>query len=309
MYGYFRPYDSELNDNHKRIFQSYYCRLCYCLWQFGGQTVRYFTTFDLTLYSMIMHLSCDVDAPPFLGCQRVLTSNRNRFKNDELGLKLAKLSLITFGEKFRDDLIDEGGFKNRLKGWLFGKKVKKACAEEPEIARLAFEGTERINRMQEQNAEIGALLEAYADAMEQTVLAVCDVKKPYVRLLRSLARWTYFVDILCDYDEDCKKNQYNPLRKEGVNTLQDYLAANYYDLFLKNREISHEVYDALTACKSDRPEWDVLFKIIVHSLNTVVAGILRGEDVTFHYFKELLRNKKRISEEKKAIKKRDHESR
>lgn len=309
MYGYFRPYDSELNEKQRRIFQSYYCRLCYCLWQFGGQSVRYFTTFDLTLYSMILHLSLEKDAPPFYGCQRVRTTNRNRFKDDTLGLKLAKLSLITFGEKFRDDLIDEGGFKNLLKKILFQRKVKKACAEEPTIALLAYEGTERINRLQEQNADIDTLLNTYADAAAKTLCAVADVKENYLRLFRSLARWTYFVDILCDYDEDCKKDQYNPLRREGAASLDEYLSKNYHALLLKNREIAHEVHDALTGCRTERTEWDILFKVIAHSLNTVVPNILTGTDVAFHYFKELRRNRKRMIEERKAIEKRKYGSR
>lgn len=310
MYGYFRPYDSELNDKHKRVFQSYYCRLCYCLWLYGGQTVRYFTTFDLTLYSMIIHLSVGAETPSFYGCQRIRTGNRDRFKGDEIGEKLARLSLVTFGEKFRDDMLDEGGIKNYLKKILFQKKVRKACAEDPELARIAYEGTEAINRLQAENADIDPLLNRYAIAMQDTVLTIADVKEEYLRLFRSLARWTYFVDILCDYDEDAAKGQYNPLRKEGYPTLAEYFHHNYDYLLAKNREISHEVYAALMGCRTSRPEWDALFKIILHSLETVVPNILKGKDVTFHYFKELRNNRKHIAEEKKALaKKRKYESR
>ena len=305
MYGYFRPYDSELGNKHKRLFQAYYCRLCYCLWLVGGQTARFFTTFDLTLYSMILHLDLGVDAPPFLGCQRLRTSNRDTFKTDYLGMKLARLALISFGEKFRDDMLDEGGIKNFIKKFLFEKKVRAACLLEPEIARCAYEGTERINRMQDANAEIDALLSEYALVTEETISAVAPLSEPALRLFRALARWTYFVDILCDYDEDVKKDQYNPLRQEGICTVEEYFSANYHYLLLKNREISREVCDALKGCKKDRPEWDVLHKVLLHALNTVVPNILEGKDVSFHYFKELFRNRQRITEEKNNIKKRN----
>ncbi len=310
MYGYFRPYDSDLNDKHRRIFQAYYCRLCYCLWLYGGQSARYFTTFDLTLYSMIIHLSVGAKTPDFYGCERVFHTIRDHFKGDEIGEKLARLSFITFGEKFRDDMLDEGGIKNFIKRLFFQKKIRKACAEAPELARLAYEGTEAINRLQEQGADLDALLDRYADAMEDTVSALEEIKPEYIRLFRALARWTYFVDILCDYDEDAEKDQYNPLRKQGYLTLQEYFAHNYYSLMNKNREIAHEVHAALEGCRTDRPEWDALFKIIVYSLETVVPNILKGTDVTFHYFKELRRNRQRIAEEKKAMrKKRDYETR
>ncbi len=310
MYGYFRPYDSDLNDKHKRVFQSYYCRLCYCLWLYGGQTVRYFTTFDLTLYSMIIHLSVGREVPPFYGCERIAVSNRNRFKDDDIGLALARLSLVTFGEKFRDDMLDEGGLKNFIKKILFAKKVRKACAEAPDLAKIAYEGTEAINRLQEENADLDPLLDRYALAMADTVSAIAPVKEEHLRLFRALARWTYFVDILCDYDEDARKKQYNPLCKSGYPTLNEYFAHNYYDLLQKNREISHEVHAALMACREDRPEWDVLFKVITYALETVVPNILKGKDVTFHYFKELRRNRKRIEQEQKDIeKKRKYETR
>ena len=310
MYGYFRPYDSDLNDKHKRVFQAYYCRLCYCLWLYGGQSARYFTTFDLTLYSMIVHLSVGEKTPDFYGCERVFHTIRDHFKDDEIGKKLARLSFITFGEKFRDDMLDEGGIKNFIKRLLFHRKVRKACAEAPTLARLAYEGTEAINRLQEQGADLDPLLDRYADAMEDTVSELAEIQPEYIRLFRSLARWTYFVDILCDYDEDAEKGQYNPLRKEGYLTLKEYFAHNYYYLIEKNREIAHEVHASLEGCRTSRPEWDVLFKVIVHSLETVVPNILKGEDVTFHYFKELGRNRKRIAEEKKSIrKKRNYETR
>ena len=292
------------------MFQSYYCRLCYCLWHFGGQLVRFFTTFDLTLYSMILHLALEKEAPPFLPCQRILTSNRKRFAEDEIGLRLAKLSLVTFGEKFRDDMIDEGGFKNFLKKLLFQRVVNRAGNEEPLLAKIAFEGTEAINRLQEEQAGVDALLSSYGDSVDATFRALGVTEERYLRLFRALGKWTYFVDILCDFDEDCRKGQYNPLKSEGIDTLDKYLSVNYASLLEKNREIGHEVYDALLAIRADRPEWEVSHKIILHSLNTVVPRILKGEDVTFHYFKELLRNRRLLAEERRIIKKkRKHEQR
>ena len=218
-------------------------------------------------------------------------------------MKLAKLAIISIGEKFRDDYLDEGNsLKNIFKKILFQRTINKACSEEPELAKLAFEVTDRVNRLQEQQADLDTLLNDYADSVSDTFLAVCpELTEPYLRVYRALARWTYYVDILCDFEEDCKKDAYNPLRKGGYTSLTAYLSDNYLYLLEKNREISREVLNSLEAVRSDRLEWTALYKIIAYSLNRVVPAILRGEDVTFHYFKELFKNRRRLREERRMI--------
>ena len=134
MFGYFRPYHSNLTNSEKRLFESYYCRICYCLRILGGQLARFFTTYDGAIYSMIVDLQTKESNPPHLACERFGTKNLKYFENDEIGLKVARLSLISFGEKIRDDEIDKNYFKAKLGSLLFAKTIKKAVEAEPVIA-------------------------------------------------------------------------------------------------------------------------------------------------------------------------------
>ena len=85
MFGYFRPYHANLTNSEKRLFDSYYCRICYCLRILGGQLARFFTTYDGAIYSMIVDLQTKNTPPPHLPCERVGKRNLKYFQADEDG--------------------------------------------------------------------------------------------------------------------------------------------------------------------------------------------------------------------------------
>ena len=141
MFGYFRPYHANLTNSEKKLFDSYYCRICYCLRILGGQLARFFTTYDGAIYSMIVDLQTKNTPPPHLPCERVGKRNLKYFQADEVGLKVARLSLISFGEKIRDDQLDRNHFKASLGALLFSKIIKKAQEAEPDMANDSYQGT------------------------------------------------------------------------------------------------------------------------------------------------------------------------
>ena len=100
MYGYFRPFESKLSVGERKLFHSYYCRLCYCLRVVGGQKSRCLTMFDTAIYSILYAIATGEQRPPFLSCERIGKKNMNLFLDDEVGKTFAYLSLIGIGERF-----------------------------------------------------------------------------------------------------------------------------------------------------------------------------------------------------------------
>lgn len=302
MFGYFRPYHSYLTNSEKRLFEAYYCRICYCLRITGGQLARFFTTYDGAIYSMIMDLQTKSPPPPHLPCERLGKKNLKRFVNDEGGLKIASLSLISFGEKIRDDQIDNNGIKVKLASLLFSKTIKKAKEKEPVIAKNSYDGTERINELQNSNEKIEEIFKAYGDMAISSFSQFLDMTAQTEELIRSVSEWIFLVDMICDYDDDYKDGTYNGFKREGLVTFKDYFDAHYRHLMQIVRKMSERLANAVMAVRDDSSVWNILYKIITHALNTVIPDIIDGKDVKFHYFSDLFERIGRNKKLKKDIK-------
>lgn len=310
MFGYFRPYHSQLTNSEKRKFESYYCRICYCLRIVGGQTARFCTTYDAAIYSMIVDLQMKATPPPELPCERFGKKNLRYFACDDIGLKFARLSLISLGEKIRDDQVDNGGVGTRLAAKLFASPIAKAKEKEPAIARNSFEGTERINALQNANATPEEVFRSYGDMAADTFSQFLDMSKQTEELVRSVSEWIFLVDMICDYDDDYKNGTYNGFKTDGYKTFKDYFDVHYLRVLGIAQKMSNRMIDAVMAVRDDSDIWNILYKIITHAVDTVIPDVIEGKDIKFHYFSDLferIRKNKRAKRDRKRLGVENHE--
>lgn len=287
MFGYFRPYNANLTHKEQQLFNSHYCRICYCLRIVGGQLARFCTTYDAAVYSLTLALQSGENTPPILPCERIGTKNLKHFYNDEIGIKFARLSLITFGEKFRDDIIDENGLKVKLAYKVFAKAIEKAKKAEPYLAENAFNETERINKLQNENASLLEIFGAYGDMAKNSFSQFIDMSPQTEELIRSISEYNFLVDMVVDYNDDYKHGQYNGLKKEGISTFSEYFDNYYYEFFDIANAVTERLVKAIFAVRDDSVLWNTLFKIIMRAVDTVIPSAILGEDVGFHYFNDL----------------------
>lgn len=287
MFGYFRPYQSDLTQGELNLFSAYYCRICYCLRILGGQFARFFTTYDVAVYSIIINLQKGEEHPPVLPCERLGTKNMKAFENDQTGLKFARLSLISFGEKFRDDAIDEGGGKTRLVAKFFKKTIDAARQAEPEMTQVGVEGIAKINALQNQGAPVLEVLAAYGDMAIKSFSTILELTPETAALIKSVSEWVFFVDMICDYEEDYKSNAYNGLLTPGLPTFVDYFNVKYNEFMALEGKITGNMVNALLNAKQDTRLYNTLFKIIMNAVNTVIPYAIEGKDISYHYFKDV----------------------
>ena len=302
MFGYFRPYHSNLTNSEKRLFDSYYCRICYCLRIIGGQLARFFTTYDGAIYSMIIYLQTKAAPPPHLVCERFGKKNLKHFDQDEIGLKVARLSLISVGEKIRDDQIDRNSLKAKIGSLLFSKKIEKAKLAEPVIAKNSFDGTEKINELQNANERLEKIFAAYGDMAAISISEFIKMTPQTEELVRSVSEWIFLVDMICDYDEDYKNGTYNGFKKEGYPTFAEYFDNHYASFLEVVNKMSDRLVSAIMAVRDDSSLWNTLYKIIIHAVNTVIPNAILGKDIEFHYFPDLFERIKKNKKLKKDIK-------
>ncbi len=303
MFGYFRPYAAIRKTRQKRAFNAHYCRLCYCLRKIGGQKARAFTTFDVTVYGMIVGIVTGKECPPLFPCQRLRKGNMNYFATDEFGMTLARISLIAFGEKLRDDEIDgDNSFKKRFARSLYKKIIRKADEELPAVKEIARRGNDEVNELQKMDAPLDEVLYAYGRAVADIMqMLFGDLGFGY-DLIEALAEWTFFVDMLCDYDEDVKEKNPNTLYRADSSTIKEFFDKHYSYLIEQNERIAKKVVIPLDKIANESHEWFAIKEIITYALDTVVDNIVKGEDVQFHYVKELFGNLKSLKKSKKKKK-------
>lgn len=284
MYGYFRPKASGLTTPERRLFFGYYCRVCYCLRLLGGQTARFFTTHDMAVYSIILSRSMQAERPPYRKCERYLMRTVREYRDDALGMRLANMSCVVFGEKFRDDELDGNRALAQAMHLLFGGVIARAREAEPEMAAIAREGTERINRLQEENAPVYDLFAAYGEMVARLFACIHPLEETHARLIRAVAAWTFYIDMLCDYDKDYRQGAYNGFKVDGLSTLRACYVEKK-DVFAQaEMRMAGELRAALDAADDGAQEWAVLKKVIHAALDAAPAFALGTpwEKVSLH---------------------------
>ena len=248
---------------------------------------RFCTTYDAAMYALILALQDKEEAPPSLPCERLGTRNLKLFRDDDRGLKFARLSLISFGEKFRDDRLDKNNFKTRIGHSIFSKAIERAKAVEPELAEGSFSGTDRINKLQDSAAPLSEIFAAYGDMADRSFSEFVDMTAETEELVRSISEYNFLVDMVVDYADDYKSGAFNGFKKEGLATFSDYYDRYYTEFSEIAEAVTGRLLRAVLAVRDDSVIWNTLFKIIMHSLDSVLPSAVLGMDVGFHYFKDL----------------------
>lgn len=274
------------------IFNSYYCRLCYCFRLSGGQISRYLTTFDGAIYSIIYTLATGLPRPPHLHCEKFGKKNLEYFRDDEVGKMFVDISYIAIGEKVRDDKTDGDSLKALAAQMLFGKAVSKVARENPDAQNILSSGFDELNRLQDEKRDPMSLFDFYADVSVKMFLSLSKrpVSERYLELLKAILKWTFFIDMVCDYEDDLKKGAFNSFRDKECRTFSDYFDKHYIEVFDINNSINTQVFDALNSIHDQSAEWRILYRIITHSLNSVIQDKIAGKDPRFRIVKETVKN-------------------
>lgn len=231
MFGYVRPYKSELLVREYEQYKSIYCQLCRQMGKSYGWLSRFALSYDCAFYAMLA-LSVSGAAVSLHGGRCVMNPLKKcsyiRSPGEEYE-KAAALSVLLTWHKLRDDREDEGFWKSlgcRLLLPLVSRKAKKAAKRYPFLAEISQKAMDGQKVAEQAKAGVDACAEPTAKLLSSLFreLSGCDEKQGAVleRFGYFLGRWIYLMDAADDLPEDLREGKFNPfVPRLGLENAQE----------------------------------------------------------------------------------------
>ncbi len=223
MFGYIKPVISLLSEDEQALYKSVYCGMCHALGKIAGQSARFALSYDF-VFLALMRMAIDHESPvstlrrcpihPFRGCPAV---------QDSITLDYcAALSVLLGYESIEDKLHDEKGIAHvkarmaKLPARRFLKKAEKRISLPREEVSKHLKALAQIEKDGCESAEIPAEIfgELLADV---SVYGIDDdiARFALSKIMFRLGKWIYLVDAADDFQEDKKRNRFNPFLPHG----------------------------------------------------------------------------------------------
>lgn len=219
MFGYVRPYKSELLVREYEQYKAVYCELCRVLGKEYGWAAKFSLSYDCTFYAM---LALAVSGEKVTECQSRCAANplkkcRYLSSTGEEYQKAAALSVLLTYHKLQDDRNDEGFWKAlgcRVLLPFVSRKAKKAGKRYPFLADAAEKAMKSQREAEEQQAGIDRCAEPTAQLLAALFRELGGENAGQSAALEQfgyfLGRWVYLMDAADDFKKDAAKGKFNP---------------------------------------------------------------------------------------------------
>lgn len=232
MFGYIRVNRPECRIREYEYYRGVYCGLCHALGKCTGQCSRMMLSYDFTFMALV-RLALEGITPTLRksGCiahpfrRRLMARPEKGSAEEEIFSLCACAAALLSYHKICDDIADERGFRRlrarmaKLFVTLPWRRAKKRYASlEPYIRESlsALSGIEKSD-----GRSVDAPAEAFGRLLAEVLsYGLADGKKRIAYEIGfRIGKWVYLVDAADDYEDDIRKNRYNPLARAYGETL------------------------------------------------------------------------------------------
>ncbi len=232
MFGYVRPQIPQLRVRDYRYYRGVYCGLCRAQGRCTGQCSRMTLSYDYVFLSL-MRLALENGNPTARGGDRApVTFEKRRCLPHPLRRRLslsrgsvtehvARCAALLNYHKLCDDRKDERRMSRaRWRATLLylplRRMYRRAAKAEPDLAAQLSAAMEAFART-ETEADGSADAPATAFGEVTALLLSYGLQGSAQTIARHLGmhvgKWLYFADAVDDYDEDVRRDRFNPLRR------------------------------------------------------------------------------------------------
>ncbi len=255
-----------LSKEEMERYRTYYCRICNALSIRYGYRYRILVNYDVVVYMILTKMALgDTFYCYKHKCQAKHLCGMKDFKNDELG----QFFSVLVGESVRvaiaDKLLDGGKKKYKFFRFLFRKVFKPKDEKEKSLDKQAQEQMRALAEFEKQGLGLDYYLEYYGKAVVDCIeYYYPNIDKDYTRLIALIAKWTNYMDMLEDYNEDVKDGSFNPLIREDAKTLDKYFAKYWSEIRDVMFPMTTEMNRLATKIRPEEYslEWEIIAKVV-----------------------------------------------
>lgn len=226
MFGYIRPFQSELKVREFESYKAVYCALCRHLgWRYGALS-RMTLSYDCTFW-LLVAIGLQAKENDCVFCRQRCAVNPlkkcgHMQGQDEAFRFAAALSVLLMGEKIRDDSLDAphvlGRLRSRFLLLITRRARRKAAADEPELAAMARQMTDAQRAAEQQETPLPDECADPTARLLQYVFGRAAQDEAQRRILEEfgyfLGRWVYLMDAGDDFEKDRQKGDFNVFVKK-----------------------------------------------------------------------------------------------
>ena len=230
MLGYVKTDSQELRMREYQYYRALYCGLCHRMGKCTGNCSRMTLSYDFVFLAAV-RLSLTGEKPTIKKQRCLLHPLRPRptAQKCEALDYCADASALLVYHKLLDDLRDEKGFKKAraiLMRPFLSVAFRRAKRRHPKLNDAIATYLKRLSDMENEQSDFlgadtlaeqfGLLMgEVFSEGLESSDARIA------ANMGRAVGHWIYLVDAADDFDEDRKRNRFNPYRKLFGDTPSD----------------------------------------------------------------------------------------
>ncbi len=251
MFGYLMPDNPYLYLKDDTLFKSLYCSVCKSIGKTCGQTARLGLTYDIAVFSAILHNLMNVDVK--ISKKRCITHfirRRPMANRDDITDLCAYINTELCYYKINDDILDGNGGK--IKRLFFNRGHKISTKKYGKISEIIKKNYDDLFSLEQKKVDsLDRVCEPFSNMMVELSRFVLKDKatESTDSLFYFLGKWIYLIDALDDYDDDIKNSSFNVLRLSyKCESLKELLEKNGDDISFVFSDIFTGISQAKDGC-------------------------------------------------------------
>lgn len=224
MFGYINVNKSELSEENKKIYQSYYCGLCQRLHHNCGMKGQMLLSYDMTFAVVLLTGLYELEnTEKQFTCPMHPTQKQTSFENEAADY-CAAINVLLAYHNLLDDWKDEKKHAQKTLAGIIRKDYERFAAEYPRQVKAIEEYMLKLSEYEASNETNIDLVAGITGEMLGELMAWKEDE--WYNELKTLGyymgKFIYLMDAYEDIDKDDKKNNYNPLRNLRKENEKDF---------------------------------------------------------------------------------------
>lgn len=217
MFGYIRANLNDLSKEEQMRYRAAYCGLCRTLGEKHGVSAKLSLSYDLTFVTLL--LSSLYEPEEKTGYERCVIHpcKKHPYFTNRYTEYAADMTIALTYFNSLDDWQDEKNLSRKCYASVLASKYKCVKEKWPEQCRVIEREISNLNSVESKKTDNpDEAANCCGRFMEAVMVPKTDNWEPYLRKIGfGLGKFIYIADAACDYYDDIKKKNYNPLVLTG----------------------------------------------------------------------------------------------